>query len=60
MADDRLNEKPGDGSSEPKVRQLVRMSAQVFVDGAHVRHLQTPAKLDAGKTETHVPYLPER
>ena len=59
MADDWLYQEPGQGSSEPENRNLVSARSQVFVNRAHVGHLQAPSKLDAEEAEAHVPYLPE-
>src|SRR5205807_6030710 len=52
-------EKARQRRSQPQDRNLISPSTQVLVDGAHVRHLQPPAKLDAEKAKTHVPDLPE-
>ena len=59
-ADDRLHEQSGQRRREPEHRHLVRLRAELLVDGAHVRHLQPPAELDAEEPEAHIPDLPER
>jgi hypothetical protein len=59
VADDGLHDESGQRSGQPQNRYLVSPRSEVFIDGAHVRHLQAPAELDAEKTETHVPDLPE-
>ena len=59
VADDGLYEQSGQRRGEPENWNLIGSRPQVFVDGAHVRHLQSPAKLDAEETEAHVPDLPE-
>jgi len=56
---DGLDEEAGEWRGQPEERDLVGAGAQVFVDGAHVRHLQAPAELDAEEPEAHVPDLPE-
>ena len=59
MSDDGLHKQSGERRGEPENRNLIGMGAEVFVDGAHVGHLQAPAELDAEKAEAHVPDLPE-
>src|SRR6185437_7485333 len=59
VADNRLYDQPRKGRGEPEDGNLVGTSAQVFIDGAHVGHLQSPAKLNAEESEAHVPDLPE-
>src|SRR5437016_13322053 len=59
MADDGLDDKPGQRRGEPENGDLVGVGAEVLVDGAHVGHLQCPAELDAQEAEAHVPDLPE-
>src|SRR5450631_368492 len=59
MPDDRLHDQSSQGRGQPKNRYLVGACPQVFVDGAHIGHLQSPAELDAQKAEAHVPDLPE-
>ena len=59
VADDRLHDQAGERSRQPQDRDLVGARPEIFVDGAHVGHLQPPAKLDAEKAEAHVPDLPE-
>ena len=59
MTDDRLHDQSGQGSGQPQYGNLICARAQVFVDGAHVGHLQSPAELDAEETKAHVPDLPE-
>ena len=59
VADDRLHQQSRQRRRQPKHGNLVRFGPQIFVDGAHVRHLQAEAKLDPQKPETHVPNLPK-
>ena len=59
VANDRLHDEAGQGRGQPQYRDLIGARAQIFVNGAHVRHLQAPAELDAEEAETHVPDLPE-
>ena len=59
MSDDGLDDESGERRSQPEDRNLVGAGAQVFVDGAHVGHLESPAKLNAEESEAHVPDLPE-
>src|SRR5262249_20454497 len=59
VADDGLHEQAGERGGEPQHGDLVRVGAEVLVDGAHVGHLQRPAELDAQEAEGHVPDLPE-
>src|SRR5439155_24824051 len=58
-SDHRLDEEYRQRRRQPQHRDLLRLRPEVLVDGAHVRHLQPPAELDAEETEGHVPYLPE-
>src|SRR5208337_3122123 len=59
VPDDGLHDQTGEGRRQPKDWDLVGAGAQVFVNGAHVRHLEAPAKLNAEEPKTHVPDLPE-
>ncbi len=59
VADDRLHDQSRERRGQPKNRNLIGPRAQVFVDGAHIGHLQSPAKLDAEEAEAHVPDLPK-
>ena len=59
VADDGLNQHAGERSGQPQDGDLVGACAEIFIDGAHVGHLQAPAKLDAEEAEAHVPYLPK-
>ena len=59
MADERLNQHAGEGGGKPEDGNLVGSRAQVFIDGAHVGHLQAPAELNSKKAEAHIPDLPE-
>src|SRR5579859_1357967 len=59
MADDGLHDESGERCGEPEDRNLVGTRAKIFIDGAHVGHLQSPAELNAEEAETHVPDLPE-
>ena len=49
---------PVSGAASHRIGILIGAGAQVFVDGAHVGHLQSPAKLNAEEAEAHVPDLP--
>src|SRR5208337_1727725 len=60
LADQRLDDHPGDGRGQPQDGQGIGIRAEVAVNGAHVGHLEAPAELDAKKAEAHVPDLPER
>jgi hypothetical protein len=55
VTDDRLDDEAGERRREPEHRDLISARAEVLVDGAHVRHLECPAELDAQKPEAHVP-----
>ena len=59
MADDGLDDQSGKRRGEPENRNLIGFGAEIFVDGAHVGHLQAPSKLDAEEAKTHIPDLPE-
>ncbi len=59
VADDGLHDQSGERRGQPQDRDLVRARSQVFVDGAHVRHLESPAELNAEEPEAHVPDLPK-
>ncbi len=59
MTDDRLDNQTGQRRCEPENRNLLGPCAKVFVNGAHVRHLQPPAKLNPQEPEAHVPDLPK-
>ena len=50
---------PVSGAASHSIGDLVRLRAELLVDGAHVRHLQPPAELDAEEPEAHVPDLPD-
>ena len=54
-ADDRLDDETGERRRQPEPGNLIIRRSQIFVDGAHVGHLQAPAELDAQKTKAHVP-----
>ena len=58
-SDDGLNHQSCQRCSQPKHRDFLWLCAEVFVDGAHVGHLQAPTKLDAHEPKTHVPDFPE-
>jgi hypothetical protein len=60
QADDRLHQQSRQRRGQPQNRDLIGPRAQVFVDGAHVCHLQSPTELDTEKAETQIPNLPER
>ena len=55
MADDRLDEQPGQRGGDPQQRQIVNLDAQRLEDTAHVRILQREADLDAEEAEADVP-----
>jgi hypothetical protein len=55
VADDGLNDEASDGGGEPEERESRFGSAEVFVDRAHVAHLEAPTELDAKEAERHVP-----
>src|SRR6185369_3641625 len=59
VPDQGLDQQTGERRSEPEDRNLVRAGAEVLVNGAHVCHLQTPAKLYAEEAEAHIPDLPK-
>jgi hypothetical protein len=59
VADDGLHDQSSKGGGQPEDWNLVGPGAKVLVDGAHVGHLQSPAKLNTKKTEAHIPDLPE-
>jgi hypothetical protein len=59
ISDDRLYDEASERRRQPKNRNLVRASAQVFVDRARVGHLEAPSELNPRKPKTHVPDLPE-
>jgi hypothetical protein len=56
---DGLYQQSGHWTSKPKQWHVVRAGAEVGIDAAHIRELQTPAKLDSHESETHVPHLPK-
>ena len=55
MAYDRLDDQASDGGSEPEEGEGRFGSAEVFVDRAHVAHLEAPTELDAKEAERHIP-----
>ena len=55
VADDGLNDQARDGGSEPEEGEGGFGSAEVFVDRAHVAHLEAPTELDAKEAERHIP-----
>jgi hypothetical protein len=55
VSDDGLHDQSGQRRRQPQHRNLVGTGAKVFVDGAHVGHLQSPAELNAEEAEAHVP-----
>src|SRR3546814_9275661 len=55
MADDRLDEQPGQRRGDPQARQLLDILAQRLEDAAHIRILQREADLDAEKAEADIP-----
>src|SRR5690242_13954931 len=60
MADDRLHDQAGQRRGDPQHRDLFHRGAERLEDAADVGGLQREAELDAEKSETHVPDLPER
>src|SRR5271165_5446745 len=58
MADDWLHKKASERRSEPENGNLVGLRSEIFIDGAHVGHLEAPSELDPQKAETHIPDLP--
>src|SRR5262245_17654386 len=59
VTDNGLDHQPRQRCREPENRNLVRLGAEVLVDGAQVGHLQGPAELDSQEAEACVPDLPE-
>jgi hypothetical protein len=59
-ADDGLDDETRHRRGQPEQRNLVRLCAKFFVDGAHIGHLQAPAELDAQKAEIHGEDVAER
>src|SRR5262249_8326645 len=59
ITNNRLNQQSREWRSQPQHCQLGFFGAEVLVNGAHVGHLQAPAKLDPEEAEAHVPDLPE-
>ena len=55
VANDRLDDQASDGGSEPEEGEGGFGSAEVFVDRAHVAHLEAPTELDTKEAERHVP-----
>ncbi len=55
MADDRLDEQPGQRGGDPQQREVVDALAQRLEDATHVRVLQREADLDAEEAEADVP-----
>jgi len=51
--------KPVSGAGEPEHGDIRITGPEIFVDGAHIGHLEAPAELDAEEAEAHVPDLPE-
>jgi hypothetical protein len=60
VTDDRLHQQARYRSGDPEYWNIVDISAKCLKDTAHVTVLQGKAKLDAQKTEAHIPDLPER
>ena len=54
-----LHNQAGQRRGEPQHGDLLRLGAEVLVNGTHVGHLQSPSKLDAHEPKTHVPDFPE-
>ena len=55
MADDRLDEQPGQRCRDPQIGEVVERSAERLEDPAHVGVLQREADLDAEKAEADIP-----
>ena len=55
VTDDGLDDQARDGGSEPEERESRFGSAEVFVDRAHVAHLEAPTELDAKEAERYIP-----
>src|SRR3546814_18203212 len=55
MADDRLDQQPGQRRGDPQARQLLDILAQRLEDAAHIRILQREADLDAEQAEADIP-----
>ena len=55
VADDGLDDEASDGGGEPEERESRFGSAEVFVDRAHVAHLEAPTELDPKEAERHIP-----
>ena len=51
---------PVSGAASQRMGIWSASRAEVLVDGGHVRHLQSPAELNAEEAEAHIPDLPER
>src|SRR3546814_20640013 len=55
MADDRLDEQPGQRRGDPQARQLLDILANRLEDAAHIRILQREADLDSEKAQAENP-----
>ena len=59
VTDNGLDNQSGERRGQPEQREGAFTCPQILIDGGHIPHLQSPAKLDPEKSETHVPDLPE-
>src|SRR3546814_5589224 len=59
MADQRLDEQPGDRPRNPEDREIVDRRAQRLEDAADIGALEREPDLDAEKAERDVPQPPE-
>src|SRR3546814_16665590 len=55
MADDRLDEQPGQRRRDPQARQSLDILAERLEDAAHIGVLEREADLEAEKAEADVP-----
>ncbi len=55
VANDGLDDQASDRGGEPEEGEGGFGSAEVFVDLAHVAHLEAPTELDTKEAERHVP-----
>ena len=59
MADDRLDQQPGQRGCDPECGEIVERFSERLKDAAHIRILQREADLDAEETEADIPQPPE-
>ncbi len=60
VADNGLDNQASDGGGEPEEGESRFGSAEVFINRAHVTHLEAPTELDAKEAERHIPDGEER